>query len=272
MLQQSLKMVKLTLAKKDTNIKRDHTIKITDVLLEVRSNHNEIVDALMILSSAIDEITEQMKKVPDLEKSIEFNAESIVDLKDKIIPDLLKKANENTNNAKQELAIKICENEEKIVKAEGHSRRKNIILNGKVKGDGVEVTETVAREFLIQDLKMEKDDVDKMIFRDVHRLPKSKKREGPEPIIMAFVMQKDRNSVIRKAYELKGTNLSLKTDLPKTINEHRGRMLTERSRLLTENPGVKYRVTERSYLPVLQKGVGVWPGTASSIIKWDDIK
>ena len=46
-------------------------------------------------------------------------------------------------------------------------------------------------------------------------------------------------------------------------------MLKERSRLKDLHPGVKYRVTEKSYLPVLQVEDGVFPGT--TIIKWNNI-
>ena len=115
------------------------------------------------------------------------------------------------------------------MKAEAHSRRRNVIANGIVEVKG-EDTEAVARDFLVKDLKMEKADVDKMLFRDIHRLPASKRKDEngqpiilPRPIIMAFLQQKDRNSVVRKAFELKGTNLSLKTDLPKVLNDLRGR-------------------------------------------------
>ena len=85
-----------------------------------------------------------------------------------------------------------------IEKSEGHSRRRNVICNGKPEADK-ENTEEVVRKFLVDDLKMDNTEVQNMMFRDVHRLPKSKKNPaGARPIIMAFILQKDRNAVMRK--------------------------------------------------------------------------
>ena len=129
---------------------------------------------------------------------------------------------------------------------------------------------------MIQKLKIDEEEVNKFMFRDMHRLPKPKVKEGerdknyPKPIIVAFVLQKDRNSVMRKAYELKGTALSLKTDLPKPLNDIRKAMLVEWKRLIVSNPGVKFRVGERGYKPVLQREDGLIPNTR--FIKWQDLK
>ena len=73
----------------------------------------------------------------------------------------------------------------------------------------------------------------------------------PPPIIAAFCLQRDRNEVLSRAKELKGSKISLKSDLPRKLNDLRNRMLTERKRL--NAAGVKVRVVERSYLPVLQR-------------------
>ena len=75
---------------------------------------------------------------------------------------------------------------------------------------------------------------------------------------------------MRKAYELKGSTLSLKTDLPKPLNEIRKAMLVERKRLVAAHPGVKFRVGERGYKPVLQREDGLIPNT--TYIKWQDVK
>ena len=154
------------------------------------------------------------------------------------------------------------------------SRRRNIIINGK-KEDNGENIEEVVQKFLKEDLKLDPGQVDSFLFRDMHRLPKSKnkdgtQREGPRPIIVAFLRQKDRNAAMRNAFNLKGSDCSIKSDLPKKLNELRSKMLMERKRLKTANPNVRYRVAEKSYKPVLQAEDGVIEGTTRT--KWTDIK
>ena len=266
-------MAELNLQKKDIDNIPDRGLKNSDVLKEARSNHDELVDALLSINNTLREITQRLNDNPNLATSIEFNATSIENVEKKLLPALKEQINTNLVKVKTELLVEVKKNGQQIVDLEGHSRRKNVIVNGRdeIKGEDVE---GVARQFMINDLHMEAEEVQKFIFRDVHRLPKPKVREDgrqfPKPIIIAFVSQKDRNSVMRKAFELKGTNLSLKSDLPKTLNDVRSNMLKERFNLKAANPGVKFRVGERGYKPVLQREDGVIPGT--HFIKWSDIK
>lgn len=265
-------MAELNLQKKDSD-SIPRTLKVQDVLKEARLNHNELVDALVSINDVLHEINQKLNDNPDLATSIEFNATSIENVEKKLMPALKEQINANLVRVKTELLVEVKKNGEQIVDLEGHSRRKNVILNGKeeIKGENVE---EVARQFMINDLHIDAEQVQKFIFRDVHRLPKPKAREGgrdfPKPIIIAFVSQKDRNSVMKKAYELKGTSLSMKTDLPKILNELRSRMLKERVTLKAANPGVKFRVGERGYKPVLQREDGLMPGT--NYIRWTDIR
>ena len=267
-------MAELNLEKKDTeNIPERSQLKITEVLREARSNHNELVDALYSINAVLIEINTKLAENPALAESVEFNAESIKDVKDNLMPALKDQMDNNLKRVKNELLVDVKENGKQIVDLEGHSRRKNVLINGKEEKKGEKVEE-VARKFMVDDLKMDPGEVANFLFRDCHRLPKPKPREDGtvfhKPIIVAFVLQKDRNSVMRKAYELKNTDFSMKSDLPKPLNELRGKMLKERRDLMRANPGVKFRVTERGYKPVLQKEDGLIPGT--TFIKWSDIK
>ena len=188
---------------------------------------------------------------------------------------MLEKCNINIKKVKTDLTVVIDEEKEKIVMQEGHSRRRNIIINGKEQTEG-ENTQEVVKNFLINDMHFSAEEVAEFLFRDVHRLPKAKKRDGTvheeakKPIIVAFLKQKDRNSVMRKAYKLKDSDYSIKTDLPKALNEVRGLMLKERKRLKAIDPEGRYRVGEKGYKPVLQKCVGLIPHTTKP--NWVDIK
>lgn len=268
-------MLNLKLEKKDTvNIPEPRNIKVVDVLIESRKSHNELVDAMSKIVDVLNDISLKLKDHPELQKSIEFNTGSISDVETKLMPALEAKMTANIKQVKADLLVKVDDNSDKIGVQEGHSRRRNVIVNGMPELEN-ETIEEVAKGFLVNDLKMNSDQVRGFLLRDIHRLPRAKNRDGTErnthrPIIMAFLKQKDRNDVMRNAFNLKDTDYSIKSDLPRALNELRGKMLKERSQLKTNNPRIRYRVTERSYRPVLQKEDGLIPGTTR--IKWTDIK
>ena len=270
-------MVQLNLKKKDTeNIKkRSQDIKLVDILQESRSGFNELVDAFNAINEAVEKLSAKLDAHPvhELRNSIDFNATSITDVQTKLMPALENKMNAHVNKVKASLDLKVKESVEKVEAQEGHSRRRNIIINGLTEVKGEKVEEVVSG-FFVDKLKLDKNMVDTFLYRDSHRLPKGKNsdgtvREGPRPLIVAFLKQKDRNLVLKNAFQLKGTDFSLKSDLPKTLNDLRVKMLQERTRLKGTDPHTKYRVAERSYRPVLQKEDGLIEGTTYT--KWKDV-
>ena len=93
------------------------------------------------------------------------------------------------------------------------------------------------------------------MFRDAHRLgrknlPVPRLRVRPRPIIVAFILQKDRNLVMSCARKLKGSRLNIKSDLPKELSEKRDQLLIERKRLTGMH--MIARVAERGYAPILE--------------------
>ena len=268
-------MAAIYLNKKDVeNIPNRATVKVVDVLVETRKNYNELMDAILAINATLSIMQQKLDSSPDV-ASVNLISEGIEDVKNKLLPNLETKIDNNLKRAKNDLLVDIKKNTDRLVTQEGHSRRKNVIINGKQEENG-EVTEEVCRKFLKEDLHLDGDKVDKMIFRDVHRLPKPRNKDGSErvgvakPIIMAFICQKDRNEVLRNAFNLKGTGCSIKSDLPKELNDLRSRMLQERNRIKTADPSAKVRVAERAYKPVLQRGDGYEEG-GSQRIKWTDI-
>jgi hypothetical protein len=252
-------------------IKEIKGLKVVDVLLESRSNHNELAKTLNEIIDNLNQINTKLDAHPnsDLKESIEFlDAE----VKTKLLPDLKSAMNTNLDRVKASLTVKVDGNSTKIVDQEAHSRRRNVIISGKAERDGEDI-EQVVENFLTRDLKLSEDAVKQYLFRDMHRLPKSPKAPAaaPKPIIVAFIRQKDRNAVMRKAFELKDSGISIKTDLPKVLNDHRSALLTERKRLKEQNPTGKYRVTERGYKPILQKSDGFILVRGVDRVKWVDV-
>ena len=232
--------------------------KVVDAITESRTNHNTLVEALNTLSKQLDDISAKI----DAKASSDV-MENISDIRDTVIPTL--KLSITKNRELYDAKIKDACNDLNIQheQLEAHGRRLNVIWNGRreekkkvaTPSGGTrdyEDTETLFREFLVNSLQFTPEYVSTIILRDVHRLPKSKRRgtDQPPPIIAAFICQRHRNDVLASARHLQGTNFSIKSDLPKRLNEIRSKMLQTRSDLKKE--GKVVRLIERQYLPQLQ--------------------
>ena len=74
------------------------------------------------------------------------------------------------------------------------------------------------------------------------------------PIIVMFTQQYYRNFVMDKANLLRGSSISMKSDLPKEWDDIRNELLQKRRALINE--GKIVRIVERSYKPILQVKIG----------------
>ena len=272
-------MATINLTKVDTNVTDGRNVKVVDVLREARKNHNELVDAVLAINDYLRIISDKLDKIPadkiaDFEDSIEFNAGSVKTVTDKLIPELEARVDINLTQVKTDLLVAVKENKDQLTDMEGHSRRKNIIING-IPYTEREDVETLVRTFFSDKLEIEPLVLKEMLFRDTHRLKAHKLPDGrvlEKPIIVAFISQKHRNLVMRSAFKLEGTDISMKTDLPKPLNDLRNRMLKERRRLKTENPNKRYRISEVGYRPILQRSNGTIDRDGTEYTLWLDMK
>ena len=247
--------------------------QIIDVLIESRTNHNEIARSVNLIMDEINSIKTQVEALAsktELQESVEFLEKEV---KETLLPGLTLTMKTDLKRVKADLKLQVDENEKMILNQEAHSRRRNVIINGLHEQDGEEIGQVI-REFFTDKLKIPEGDVSNFLYRDFHRLPRSNKAPptSAKPIIVAFIKQNDRNLVMRKAYELKGTTISIKSDLPKHLNELRSEMLKERTRRKEANPDIAVRVSEKMYKPVLQ--VEESRSTVGGVvrIKWRDLK
>ena len=208
-------MAELKLKKKDTvNIPGRSHLKVEQVLIESRENFNELVDALTAMNKVLTDINAKLASQPNLD-SLNVNIEAITEIKDTLIPAVEARASANIKKVKAELMVKVDDHGDKIISQEAHSRRRNVIINGKKFVEG-ENTKEVAKTFLVDNLKLDPAVVSGFLFRDIHRLPAGKiktnegVKKGERPIIMAFLCQDDRNAVMRKAFELKKHSVIVK--------------------------------------------------------------
>lgn len=199
------------------------------------------------LNRRLDEIVTKFETVPATAK--EAALAEIKVFKDVVLPEMLE---EDRKEVKQVVSD--------VVKLEAHGRRLNLIIPGKAESPptlderGKELPEdvdSILRHLFINELGIDPDIVRNFMFRDAHRLgKKSPMRLKPRPLICAFILQRDRNLVMSRAYKLKGSPISIKSDLPKVLSAKRDKLLMTKRNL--QNRGVTARVAERGYMPVLE--------------------
>ena len=241
-----------------SNIKKQGAgYKVIDAIEDARSNHNTLVDALTTLSKQLDDISAKL----DATSNVEI-VQDVTNIKENIIPELKRSITKNVQLTEAMVEETSDELGLQYEQLEAHGRRLNVIVNGcreqkeriNLQGGGTrefEDTEQLFRDFLVNSLKFSPGYVNNIILRDCHRLPQKRGSAHPPPIIAAFICQKHRNEVLSAAKHLKGTNLSIKSDLPKRLNTIRSSMLKVRADLKKEKKIV--RLVERNYLPMLQQ-------------------
>ena len=214
---------------------KKNDITQTSILLEVRKNHNAMLDVLEIL----------VKEVKDLKKQGLANKTQVSHLAERVIPEV-----------RETLVSNLAKVEDRAIDLQHHGFRLNLIARGKDELDDEthQQTEQLFRDILKEDTKI--DNADTILFRDCHRLPKPKRGHGssqPKPIICAFIRQQDRDLVLSKAHMLKDTGKSLQSHLPKRLNDLRNAMLKERRSMLDADRARRVRVVEKNFTPVIQE-------------------
>ena len=195
-------------------------------------------------SNDIKEIKEELKNLRDKGESHDTQ---IKDLQEEV-----KKLQEEM----KKVSMKTEEISGRNTKLEAHGRRLNVIWNGikEMKDETPGVTQKLVKNVLINKFNFNEAEVNSMMMRDCHRLPLPENKKSMEgsvrPIISAFIVQSDRNKIMENANCLKGSEISVKSDLPKELDIKRNSLLKMRKDLAAKNH--KVRVVERSYMPVLQ--------------------
>jgi ribA/ribD-fused uncharacterized protein len=77
------------------------------------------------------------------------------------------------------------------------------------------------KKFFKDNLELDEETINKIVFQRCHRLPAQTGMKGPEDIIVRFLSFPERQIVWQARYKLKNTGLSLSEDFPPEINARR---------------------------------------------------
>ena len=198
------------------------------------------------LTNFIHQVTQrcdnQDKKIVELEENFKKTKEEL-----RICQMNLKNTNDKMNRV-----------EERVISNEGHQRRLNLIFQNVKESVDENIIQKI-NHVMTNLLKIPIETVKKFIYRDVHRLGRNRNNnsESGQPrnknraIIIAFVLQEDRNLVFNHAKNLAGTEVSLKVDLPAEWSKEREQLLIKRRTIKDFNNDLVAIIKYKAYRPIL---------------------
>lgn len=169
-------------------------------------------------------------------------------------------------NTEQGAKIKLLENDmteqkEKTLELECRSRKRNLIFGKVTEERGINSKESYeqvhAKVINILENKLGIIGARNMLFRNIHRLGRREEHHTrPRNVIVAFLCQTDVDKVLQAAREVKSPDVSIRTDLPRELNEMRNALLgiKKEYRDRDQNP-VRCKLAYIKFRPVLFRPV-----------------
>ena len=183
------------------------------------------IDKLLGLFTEIAALKERVKDVEEenkeLKKAADVTKEDLTDLKSCVANLCTQRAKDSEELEKLTKANKNlkCHN----IKLEAYTRRECIKIFNLQEGEGETPrdTESIVRNMMEEKLKISREDMNEIRFERVHRLPTRRNPQistKPRPIIAKFSFFQDKEYVMSKVKNLKGTGIGISHDYPKEID------------------------------------------------------
>lgn len=210
---------------------------------ELASLKNEVIKA----ESKVGEVSD---KVEGMERSLEFQAQTIEQSEIKLT--------EKLEKASSDLDTKIKAMNQKLKLLEKQDRKYNLLFYGVAEERSENLFEKI-RQLCKEDLEIHAETVDNMYFAHGHRIP-SERNEGPKPIIIRFCSYQDRELVLSRAYKLAGSRRRILSDLPVDMKKERGR-LAKAAYDIRQNEKLQTRIRDKGlevFLEVRKSRDDLW--------------
>ena len=165
-------------------------------------------------------------KNKELEESLDFANSKIATLEKKVADQ--DKAIGELKGGVKTLTKQAKEEKQRAINLESHSRRNNLIFFNIPEQEDETATksESILRNFMEVRLKLNKEDANDISFERVHRVRKPSASGGkPRPLIPKFTFYRDKEFVLSKAKNLRGTDFAIARDFPKEIVDERRRLV-----------------------------------------------
>ena len=206
--------------------KNEKTVEATTQNVNrILENLDRIIPRMGDIELRLSGIEEKLDTMPDLERNIDFMEDM-----EQVLPrmgsieDRMKEI-EDKLEERVKYQERLKDLEEKALWEELERKKQNLIVYGLKGSETADQSIEVAKGFMKDSLKLDAEWVENLQLKAAMRLQGNGK--GPLPLKLCFMWPKDRDTCLRAGYNLKGTNLSLRTDLPKSMRIKRAKLATK---------------------------------------------
>jgi hypothetical protein len=188
------------------------------------------------VTTGFESMNQNMAKLTDKVEALEFDVETV-----------------KTTQTKTEEKMQLMQEEmdtlkRSLLSTQAYARKYHLLLYG-VDGTDTQPKDTIerVRRFAKESLKLEENYANKIVIRNAHRL--QKRMEGPATIVIVFLYWSEREAFLRAGPNLRGTRMSVRTDLPPELKQLRGRLASA---------AYDIRQNEKIHARIREKGPDVW--------------
>lgn len=210
--------------------------------------NKKIADLTKNVTDGFDTVSKQcLGWFNQLKSHVEANSTTITSIK-KEMQDL-RKHNAVLKQTCDDLKTKVENLQEDADYKTEHAFRLQLVVYNVPETDN-EDTHRVLTEFMVTQLHIPPQQIEYLPIRDTHRIGKVMENRT-RPILVAFLVQRDRDYVLKHGKELRNTNFSIEPHLSKRQWTVKKSLLAKRATIKAGNRNALAFIGYRSYKPVL---------------------
>ena len=169
-------------------------------------NFNKLHSKFDNMQSRFDNLEKHIEiQLREIHESVSFNASETEALKTEI------------KRIEIECDERVRSLSSELEKLNIYAARENLVFLG-IQEDSTEDIKNVMKDFFIENLKFKEEEIEQIEYQRVHRCMSNSK---PRPIKARFLRYQDKERILQKARNLKGTKMAITEDLPKSVREAR---------------------------------------------------
>ena len=215
--------------KKDDDSRQLKNEKMIETMGEnmnkLTENINQILPKIGQIETRLTTVESKLDSVPEIEKAME-TIEDVEQALPRIgsIEDRLTHI-ESMLETRVKDQRRMKDPEVKALWVELERKRQNLIVYGLEGSESPEQSVEIAKTFMMENLKLDPEWVQQLHLKAANRLQGNGK--SPLPLKISFMWPEERDKCLRAGFNLKGSKLSLRTDLPKAMRVERAKLANQ---------------------------------------------
>jgi hypothetical protein len=239
---------------RDTKLVRENMAEnMADVIKLIKGLESKLDSKMSALEKTATSLEAKITKGFD---DVNANITKLTEKVDALEMDIevMKQTQKDDVNVIKELRGEVDALKYSLLSTQAYARKYHLLLYG-VEGHENNPRKTVAkvRKFAKENWKLE--NADQIVIRNAHRLQK-RYDEAPATIVVVFLYWHEREAFLKAGPNLRGSRMSVRTDLPPELKKKRGQLASM---------AYEMRRDEKIQTRIREKGAEVWLETRDNI-------